>query len=204
MSLFRAVAFIGIIILLGSFNEPIHIIFYGNSITAGYGLDPENAFPAIIEKKLKAEGHDVQVINAGLSGETSAGGVTRINWVLRQPVDVFILELGANDGLRGLNLDQTRKNLQTIIDRVKEKYPNVKIIVAGMMAPPNLGDEYTKKFSTMYPDLAEENNADLIPFILDKVAGNKDLNLPDGIHPNVEGHEIVANNVLQVLKENID
>ncbi|MBL0745425.1 arylesterase [Chryseolinea lacunae] len=176
------------------------ILFYGDSLTAGNGLSVEEAFPAIIQKKLTEKGKSVKVINAGLSGETSAGGISRLDWVLRQPVDVFVLELGANDGLRGLPLDQTQKNLQAIIDKVKTKNPAVKIVVAGMMVPPNMGPDYTTKFQKIFPALAKKNNAALIPFLLQDVAGNEKLNNPDGIHPNVEGHKIVANTVLKVLE----
>ena len=136
----------------------------------------------------------------GLSGETSAGGLTRLDWVIKQHIDIFILELGANDGLRGLPLEETQKNLQSIIDKVKAKFPNVKIVVAGMMVPPNMGPEYTTKFQKIFPDLAKKNNATLIPFLLQDVAGNEKLNLGDGIHPNVEGHKIVADNVIKILQ----
>jgi acyl-CoA thioesterase-1 len=140
------------------------------------------------------------VINAGLSGETSAGGLSRLEWVLRQPVDVFVLELGANDGLRGLPIEQTQKNLQAIIDKVKAKYPKVKIVIAGMMVPPNMGPDYTSKFRKIFPELAKKNNATLIPFLLQDVAGNEKLNQADGIHPHVEGHKIVAENVFKIVK----
>ncbi len=176
------------------------ILFFGDSITAGYGLSVEEAFPALVEQQLKKVGKNIKVVNAGLSGETSAGGLNRIDWVLRQPVHIFILELGANDGLRGLPLDQTQQNLQTIIDKVKAKNPEAKIILAGMMVPPNLGKEYTTEFSNIYPQLAMKNNATLIPFLLKGVGGDDKLNLADGIHPNVEGHRIVAQNVLQIIE----
>ncbi|HEX6223360.1 MAG TPA: arylesterase [Chryseolinea sp.] len=179
---------------------PKVILFYGDSLTAGYGLSTEEAFPALVEKKLNKNENTVRVINAGLSGETSAGGLTRLDWVLRQNIDIFILELGANDGLRGLPLEETQKNLQAIIDKVKAKFPKVKIVVAGMMVPPNMGPEYTSKFQKIFPDLAKKNNAALIPFLLQDVAGKEDLNLGDGIHPNVEGHKIVAENVVKVLQ----
>jgi acyl-CoA thioesterase I len=186
--------------LLFSFQEKEKVIlFYGDSLTAGYGLSPEQAFPALIEKLLKEKGKKVRVINAGLSGETSAGGLSRIDWILRQPIDVFVLELGANDGLRGLPVEETIKNLQAIIDKVKTKYPEVKIVMAGMMVPPNMGTEYTEKFKNIYPELSRKNKAVLIPFILEGVAGDESLNLPDGIHPNVRGHSIVAKNVLEIL-----
>ena len=175
------------------------VLFFGDSLTAGYGLSQEEAFPALVEKSLVKAGAKVKVINAGLSGETSAGGLTRIDWILRQPIDVFVLELGANDGLRGLPLDQTKKNLQTIIDKVKEKYPSCKFVMAGMMVPPNMGKEYTSSFQAIFRDLAKKNDGVLIPFLLEGVAGIEKLNQADGIHPNVEGHKIVAVNVARVL-----
>jgi acyl-CoA thioesterase I len=181
-------------------TTPKTILFFGDSLTAGYGLSTEEAFPALVEKSLNKKGKPAKVVNAGLSGETSAGGLARIDWVLRQPVDVFILELGANDGLRGLPLDQTRKNLQAIVDKVKTKYPKTKIVITGMMVPPNLGDKYTREFEAIFPELAKKNNAALIPFLLKDVAGIEKLNLPDGIHPNPEGHKIVAQNVMKVVE----
>lgn len=175
------------------------ILFYGDSLTAGYGLSPDEAFPNLVGKKLVSNGKNVKVINAGLSGETSAGGLSRLDWVLRQPVDIFVLELGPNDGLRGLPLDQTEKNLQAIIDKVKSKYPNAKIVIAGMLVPPNMGPEYSERFKNIYPALAKKNKAALIPFLLEDVAGIEKLNLADGVHPNAEGHKIVAENVYKVL-----
>jgi acyl-CoA thioesterase-1 len=180
-------------------SAPKVILFFGDSLTAGYGLSPEEAFPAQVEKTLVKSGANVKVINAGLSGETSAGGLSRIEWILRQQVDVFVLELGANDGLRGLPLDQTRKNLQTIIDKVKTKYPGCKIVLAGMMVPPNMGKEYATSFQNIFKELAHKNGAVLIPFLLEGVGGIERLNQADGIHPNVEGHKIVAANVLKVV-----
>jgi acyl-CoA thioesterase I len=175
------------------------LLFYGDSLTAGYGLSPEEAFPALIETKIKQQGKSWKVINGGLSGETSAGGLSRIDWMLRQPVDIFVLELGANDGLRGLPLEQTKSNLQAIIDKVKAKNPAVKIVVAGMMVPPNMGPDYTTQFKNVFPALAKKNKATLIPFILEGVAGNEKLNLPDGIHPNIEGHKIVAEHIWKTI-----
>ncbi len=190
-----------IVSLLWVQTPPVKIIlFFGDSLTAGYGLSTEEAFPALVEKKLNEKEKRCKVINAGLSGETSAGGLARIDWVLRQPIDIFVLELGGNDGLRGLPLEQTEKNLQAIIDKVKAKYPNVKIVMAGMMVPPNMGADYSKKFQTIYPTLAKKNKASLIPFLLEGVGGNEKLNLPDGIHPNPEGHKIVATNLYNRLK----
>jgi len=176
------------------------ILFFGDSLTAGYGLSPEIAFPALVEKELIKENKNVKVINAGLSGETSAGGLSRIDWTLRQPIDVFVLELGANDGLRGLPIEQTKKNLQSIIDKVKTKYPKVKIVLAGMMVPPNMGKAYSDEFRKIYPAMANKNKASLIPFLLEGVAGNEKLNQADGIHPNAEGHRIVANNLIAFLR----
>lgn len=179
--------------------KPKVILFFGDSLTAGYGLSPEEAFPALSEKELIKNGKNVKIVNAGLSGETSAGGLTRIDWVLRQPIDVFVLELGANDGLRGLPIDQTKKNLQAIIDKVKAKNPKVKIVVTGMMVPPNMGNTYTTQFTAIFPEIAKKNNATLMPFLLEGVAGNEKLNQADGIHPNIEGHKIVATNITKVL-----
>lgn len=176
------------------------ILFFGNSLTAGYGLDPDLAFPNLILLKINEEKGDFTVVNAGLSGETSAGGLARIDWVMSQQIDVFVLELGANDGLRGLPLESTKVNLQGIVDKVKLKYPNVEIVIAGMLVPPNMGETYSDEFQKIYPELAKKNNGALIPFLLDGVAGDPNLNQSDGIHPNVEGHQIVADNVWSVLK----
>jgi acyl-CoA thioesterase-1 len=176
------------------------ILFFGDSLTAGYGLSPEEAFPALIEKQLNKTGPRVKVVNAGLSGETSAGGLGRIDWIMRQPIDIFVLELGANDGLRGLPVAQTISNLQAIIDKVKARQPDVKIVLAGMMVPPNMGPKYANDFKSIYPDLAKKNKATLIPFILDGVGGDEKLNQADGIHPNVEGHQIIANNLMKVFE----
>ncbi|MFM7488460.1 MAG: arylesterase [Cytophagales bacterium] len=190
------------IVLLMAFQKnpaPKTILFFGDSLTAGYGLSVEEAFPALIEKELNKGAANVKAINAGLSGETTAGGLARIDWVLRQPIDVFVLELGANDGLRGLQLDQTRKNLQGIIDKVKAKYPNVKIVMTGMMVPPNMGTKYSNEFKVIYPELAKKNNATLMPFLLEDVAGDEKLNQADGIHPTAKGHEIVAKKLAAVL-----
>jgi acyl-CoA thioesterase I len=180
---------------------PKTILFFGDSLTAGYGLSAENAFPALIEKELNKSQKRVRVINGGLSGETSAGGLSRIDWVLKQPVDIFVLELGANDGLRGLPLDQTRKNLQGIIDKVKAKNPKVKFVLAGMMVPPNMGKAYSDEFKEIFPALAKKNNATLMPFLLEGVGGDEKLNQADGIHPNEAGHKIVAKNLGAILSK---
>lgn len=180
-------------------DEEKTILFYGDSITAGYGVGTEFAFPNLLGSKLRENGYDIEIVNAGLSGETSAGGLTRIDWILNRSFDIFILELGANDGLRGLPVSETEKNLQLIIDKVKVKYPHTKIVLAGMMVPPNMGEDYTHEFKAIYPRLAKKNNAILIPFILDGVAGDSELNQPDGIHPNVKGHNIIAKNLYPVM-----
>lgn len=177
------------------------ILFFGDSLTAGYGIELEEAFPALIQQRLDSLGMNYTVINSGLSGETTSGGLNRINWVLNQKVDVFVLELGANDGLRGIPLDQTRSNLQAIINHVKDKNPETKIILAGMQIPPNMGPEYTTEFRKIFPELAQGNHVPLIPFLLDGVAGIPELNLEDGIHPTPEGHKIVQENVWSILKD---
>ncbi|MCC6460702.1 MAG: arylesterase [Saprospiraceae bacterium] len=177
-----------------------NIVFFGNSLTAAYQLSQEQGFPALIQQKIDSLQLPYQCINAGLSGETTAAGKNRIDWVLQQPVDVFVLELGANDALRGLPVEESVKNLQAIIDRVKTKYPACKIVLAGMLAPPNLGPVYTKQFQEMYPALAKQNQTALVPFLLENVGGVPSLNLEDGIHPNVEGQKIVANTVWNVLQ----
>lgn len=176
------------------------ILFFGNSITAGYQLDMKDAFPAIIQHRLDSLGYSYRVINAGLSGETSAAGLNRIDWVLQTIPDIFVLELGANDGLRGLDLDETKKNLKGIIAKVREANPEVKVVLAGMEVPPNLGNDYTSKFRNMFKQIAEEEKTELIPFLLNDVAGIPELNLNDGIHPTSAGHQIVADNVWPVLK----
>lgn len=185
-------------------NQPT-ILFFGNSLTAGYGLDPDQAFPALIQKKLDSLGYNYQVINAGLSGETTASGNTRLDWVLeRQPVDIFILELGGNDGLRGISPDETRKNLDNIIEKIRAVNPEIEIILAGMEAPPNMGPEFTTQFRQVFKDLSQHKNVELIPFLLEGVAGESELNLSDGIHPTAKGHQIVAENIWKILKDKIE
>jgi len=177
-----------------------NIVFFGNSLTAAYQLSPEQGFTAILQRRIDSLGLAYTCVNAGLSGETTADGVNRIDWVLQQPVDIFVLELGGNDALRGLPVTESKKNLQAMLEKVKAKYPNSKLVVAGMLAPPNLGAAYTNAFRDMYPALAQKNNAVLIPFLLDGVGGIPELNLPDGIHPNVEGQKVVAETVWKILK----
>ena len=197
------VKFVWIILLMALFQSSTTqktVLFFGDSLTAGYGLSTtDEAYPTLVEKQLTKLGKPSKVINAGLSGETSAGGLSRIDWILRQPVDVFVLALGGNDGLRGLPPDQTKKNLQLIIDKVKVKNPSVKIVIAGMQAPPNMGSIYTNQFKAIFPALATQNKATLIPFLLEGVAGIEKLNQNDGIHPNTEGHKIIASSVQKVI-----
>lgn len=178
-----------------------NILFFGTSLTAGMGLDPSEAYPAVIQNKIDSLKLPYKVINGGLSGETSAGGKGRIDWLLKQPVSIFVLELGANDGLRGLPVAQTTKNLQDIVDRVKAKYPDAKLVLAGMQVPPNMGTKYAADFKNIFPELAKKNNMTLIPFLLDKVGGVPKLNQADGIHPTAEGDKILAENVWVVLKD---
>ncbi|TCO30727.1 acyl-CoA thioesterase-1 [Pedobacter psychrotolerans] len=178
-----------------------NILFFGTSLTAGYGLDPTEAYPALIQNRIDSLKMPYKVINGGLSGETSAAGKSRISWLLKQPIDVFVLELGANDGLRGLPVAQTTKNLQSIIDSVKTKYPNVKMVMAGMQVPPNMGAKYAEDFKNIFPNLAKKNNMALVPFLLDKVGGVPKLNQEDGIHPTAEGDKILAENVWVILKD---
>ncbi len=177
-----------------------NILIFGTSLTAGLGLDLEEAYPALLQNKIDSLKLPYNVINAGLSGETTAGGKGRIDWLLKQQIDVFVLELGANDALRGISVKDAANNLQFIIDQVKSKNPNVKLVMVGMQAPPNLGRTYTTEFKEMFPKLATKNNMVLVPFLLDKVGGVPSLNQPDGIHPTAEGAKILAANVWVVLK----
>lgn len=178
------------------------ILFFGNSLTAGYGLSPSEAYPALIQERIDSLNLPYRVINAGLSGETSAGGRNRVDWVLRQQqIDVFVLELGANDGLRGIPPPETKKNLQAIIDKVQEKYPDAEIVLAGMEIPPSMGGKYAGQFRVVFRELAKENDIHFIPFLLEDVAGIRTLNLPDGVHPTAEGHKIMTETVWEVLKD---
>jgi acyl-CoA thioesterase-1 len=177
------------------------ILFFGNSLTAGYGLDDvSESFPSLIQDKIDSMHLPYKAINGGVSGETSAGGKSRIDWLLKQKIDVFVLELGANDGLRGIAPQETQKNLQDIIDKVKAKYPGAKLVLLGMQIPPNMGKNYATQFKEIYPNLATKNNMTLLPFLLEGVGGVPSLNQPDRIHPNAEGAKIVAENVWGVLE----
>lgn len=182
-------------------NDTKFILFFGNSLTAGYGLDEDQSFPALIQRRLDSLNLPYTAINGGLSGETTSGGKNRIDWVLKQKVDVFVLELGANDVLRGLDLKETEANLRAILDKVIVSNPDVKIVLAGMQAPPNMGSTYTNQFASIYPKLAKEYKALLIPFLLENVATIPSLNLEDGKHPNEAGQYIVRENVWKVLQK---
>jgi acyl-CoA thioesterase-1 len=176
------------------------IVFLGDSLTAGLGLQQSEAFPALIAEKIRAAGLPFQVETAGLSGDTSAGALRRTDWLLQRPIDVLVIELGGNDGLRGLPVKSLKANLQAIIDKAKAKNPAVKIVIAGMQIPPNLGAEYAASFERVYAELARENNAVLIPFLLEGVGGHRDLNQQDMIHPTAAGHRIIADLVWRTLE----
>jgi acyl-CoA thioesterase-1 len=176
------------------------VLFVGTSLTAGYGLDPDDAFPALVQEKIDAAGLGYRVVNAGVSGETSAGARGRIDWLLRQPVSVLVLETGANDGLRGQDPRATRDNIQAILDAARHLKPAPKLVLVAMEALPNYGEEYRRAFRAIYPEVARRNGAALVPFLLAGVAGDPRLNQPDGIHPNADGAQRVADNIWKVLR----
>lgn len=176
------------------------VLVIGDSLAAGYGLEPAQAFPALLEKEIQKQSWNFKVINAGVSGDTTAGGLRRLDWLLRQKVDVLILELGGNDGLRGIPPATSKTNLQSMIDRAKKKYPDIQIVIAGMRMPPNMGAEYGARFEKIFPELAAANKTLLVPFLLEGVGGRPELNLPDRIHPTAEGQRIVAETVWKVIK----
>jgi acyl-CoA thioesterase-1 len=180
-------------------DRPV-VLFLGTSLTAGLGLDPSEAYPARIQERIDAAGLRYRVVNAGVSGETSAGARSRIDWLLRQPVAVLVLETGANDGLRGQDPAATRANIQAVLDAARRREPRPKLVLVAMEALPNYGEAYRRAFRSIYPELAEANGATLVPFLLDGVAGVPALNQPDGIHPTAEGHERVADNVWKALR----
>jgi acyl-CoA thioesterase I len=181
-------------------DERLVVLFVGTSLTAGLGLDPSEAYPAIVQAKIDAAGLRYRVVNAGVSGETSAGARTRIEWLLRQPVAVLVLETGANDGLRGQDPEATRASIQAILDEARRREPPPRLVLAAMEALPNYGEAYRRRFRAIYPELARANGATLVPFLLDGVAGDPALNQPDGIHPTAAGHERVAENVWKALR----
>lgn len=175
------------------------IVFLGDSITAGFGVELAEAYPSLIESNLLAARLPYQVVNAGVSGDTTSDGLRRMDWLLRRPIDILIVALGGNDGLRGIAPDVSRKNLQGIIDKARKRYPEVQVVVAGMQMPPNMGEEYTRGFREIFSEIASGNRAALIPFLLADVGGIPELNQPDHIHPTPEGHKKVAANVWKVL-----
>ena len=180
-------------------DRPV-VLFVGTSLTAGLGLDPSEAYPALIQEKIDEAGLRYRVVNAGVSGETSAGARRRIGWLMRRPVAVLVVETGANDGLRGQEPEATRENIQAILDEARRQRPPPKLVLTAMEALPNYGQEYRRRFRALYPELAKRNGAALVPFLLDGVAGDPGLNQPDGIHPTAEGQEGVAENVWRVLR----
>ncbi|MDX1672579.1 MAG: arylesterase [Balneolaceae bacterium] len=200
--LFSAILFLLVICsgVSGQDKAEKRILFFGDSITAGLGVSADQAFPALIEDKIDSLGWNFEVVNGGLSGETSAGGLRRIDWVMRREIDLFVLELGGNDGLRGIDLKSTRENLKKIIEKVRGKYPDARIFLAGIRVPPNLGPDYTEQFRTMYPEIAEEMDVRLIPLLLEGVGGNPEMMQGDGIHPNAKGHRKAAEKVWRYMR----
>jgi len=178
------------------------ILFFGDSLTAGYGLDDPSreAFPALIQQKLDAEHLPWRAVNAGLSGETTAGGLRRVDWVLRQPIDIFFLALGANDGLRGIDPAVTQANLEAIVQRVRGKYPAAKIIVAGMEMSPTMGESFTRRYRVVFAEVARKAHATLLPFLLAGVGGQPGLNQADGVHPTAAGYRVVAQTVWKSIR----
>jgi acyl-CoA thioesterase-1 len=182
--------------------EAIRLVFLGDSLTAGFGLPEEDAFPALVERRLLEEGRSVRVVNAGVSGDTSAGGASRLDWLLRQEPEVLFVCLGANDGLRGLSPAMTERNLRDIAERATDS--GVRVVLAGMRLPPNYGPEYVERFESLFPALAEELDLGFVPFLLEGVAGDPALNLADGIHPNARGHQQMAELVLPEIRATLD
>ncbi|TGM35222.1 arylesterase [Leptospira biflexa] len=182
-------------------NQTKRILYFGDSLTAGYGLSNyEDAWPHVLTNRINAEGYSYQMTNAGVSGDTTSGGLGRLEWVLAEKPSIFVLELGANDMLRGISPSVTKENLRSMIRQIKSLYPNTKILLVGMMATPNMGKKYANAFNSIYPDLAKEENVPLVPFILEKVATIRKLNQKDGIHPTDAGHKLVADTVYLYIK----
>lgn len=196
----KLILILGLLIVSNAFAST-HILFLGDSLSEGIGLDEEQSFPRLVERNLKAKKYDVIVTNGGVSGSTSASGLTRLKWHLKKPTDVLVLELGANDGLRGLKLEETKKNLVAIIRMAKAK--KVKVLLLGLLMPPNYGKKYTDEFEAMYKKIASTEKIPFHPFILKDVAGKADLNMPDGVHPNAKGQELVAKTVTEFVEKNL-
>ncbi len=178
----------------------LRILFLGDSITAGYGIDQADAFPARVETRLSEAGYSVTGIDAGVSGDTSTGGLNRLDWMLQNRVDILVLELGGNDGLRGIDLSLTRSNLGAIIEQTRESWPGVEVVLVGMRVPPNLGRDYTEEFASMYPEIAEACQTHFVPFIAESFEEVMDYVQNDGIHPTEEGHAIIAEKVGNVVE----
>ena len=209
MPLLRPLLILFVLIAPTAFSEDVKnssktIMFFGDSLTAGYGVDYEASYPMVLQSLLKDKGLPWKVLPSGVSGETTAGGLRRVSWALRQPVDVFVLALGGNDGLRGIDLENTRANLIETAKRARAKYPDIRFVIAGMQMPPNLGERYTEAFRNLYPEVAETIDADLIPFLLEGVGGERKYNLNDGIHPNEAGHRVIAENLFDTLRPILD
>jgi acyl-CoA thioesterase-1 len=204
LTLLKAIPFISLLLISSpgthSMAHADTILFLGDSLTAGYHIAPEAAYPSILEPKIEQEVPGIRVVNAGVSGDTSAGGLRRLDWLMQQRIRVLVLALGANDGLRGLPVSESRSNLSAIVKKARARYPDVKVVLAGMLIPPNMGEKYTNEFRAIFPELAEELTLDLIPFLLEGVAARPELNIADGIHPNEAGHRIVAENVWRALE----
>jgi acyl-CoA thioesterase-1 len=180
------------------------VVVLGDSLAAGYGVEREQAYPALLQEKINAAGLPFTIVDAGVSGDTTADGLSRLDWLLQRKIDVLIVELGGNDGLRGIPVPTIQSNLQAIIDTARKKYPDVKIVIAGMRMPANMGAEYVDAFAKVFPDVAKKNHTALVPFLLEGVGGDASLNQADGIHPTPEGHKIVAENVWKVLKPELE
>jgi acyl-CoA thioesterase-1 len=180
-------------------QRPTTVVFFGTSLTAGPGLEPEQAYPALVEELAAADGIRINAVNAGLSGETTAGAVRRIDWVLKNPADIVVIETGANDALRGLDPDSAKSNIDRVVESVKRAQPRARVVLVQMEAPPNFGAPYTRRFHAIYPEVAKRENLVLMPFLLRDVAGVDSLNQGDGVHPNVKGAKIVAANVWKSL-----
>lgn len=176
----------------------VRVVFLGDSLTAGYGLAADLAFPAILASRLSGRGHEVRIVNAGVSGDTTAGGLRRLDWLLRQDPEILVVGLGANDGLRGLPVEETEGNLVAIVEKAREA--GVAVLLLGMRIPPSYGQDYASAFAEVYPRVAERTDAPLVPFLLEGVAGRPERNLPDGIHPDAQGHVRIAETVLPYLE----
>ena len=176
------------------------IVVLGDSIAAGSGVEPTEAFPNLLQEKIQEKQLPYEVVNAGVSGDTTASGVRRMPWLLKRPIDILVVELGGNDGLRGIAPEETRANIEKIISLAREKHPTIRIVLAGMQMPQNMGNDYNQKFRALFPAVAKEKKTALVPFLLEGVGGKAELNQPDRIHPNPAGHKIVAANVWAILQ----